>query len=578
MPGRVDAVEVAGADPAVWAALLDRPVEDGVLTFDDGTKIRFVDGPLGVVAVELTVNGTTRPHLLKLRAPVGFDRIRSELGVPGAFPPAVQAEADAAAARPLPDVVDLRDVPFVTLDPEGCARPRSGRTRSRSTAGGYRCPLRHRRRRRASSRPAAPSTREAHVRGRDPLPARRPRAAAPAGAQRGRRVAAPRPGSAPRSCGRSRSAPTAATVRRASSERSCAAASSAPTTTAHDPLLQEVGEALERGEARRGGVSLDLPEQEVVRDGDRWRLTVREIRPIEGWNEQLSLLAGRSAAALDARRRRRDPADDAAARTRSSCTICADWHGARHRLAEVTHVRRRGARRRSHRRVRCRVPAQRRARPAGRRIHGVRRHRPRADDALGGGCVVRARDCTPATARRSPCQRGRAVAICDGDEVPRWARAGLAELPETMDAADRRAHEVDRAVIDQVEALLLSSHVGAVLDATVVSTGRVAVVAIADPVVVAPATAGPGWSPGDAVPRAGGRRRRRRSAREPDGCVSPDRRLRRWGATMTGVTAGDLDIGAFRPDGEWVVDPDAMPWRRGVDELRARLRATACRT
>lgn len=57
--GRVDAVEVSGADPDVWARLLDRPVVDGVLTFDDGTAIRFVDGPAGVGAIDLTVDGTS---------------------------------------------------------------------------------------------------------------------------------------------------------------------------------------------------------------------------------------------------------------------------------------------------------------------------------------------------------------------------------------------------------------------------------------------------------------------------------------------------------------------------------------
>jgi hypothetical protein len=59
VPGRVDSVEVAGADPEVWARLLDRPVVDGVLTFDDGTSIRFVDGPIGVGVVDLTVDGTS---------------------------------------------------------------------------------------------------------------------------------------------------------------------------------------------------------------------------------------------------------------------------------------------------------------------------------------------------------------------------------------------------------------------------------------------------------------------------------------------------------------------------------------
>ena len=39
------------------------------------------------------------------------------------------------------------------------------------------------------------------------------------------------------------------------------------------------------------------------------------------------------------------------------------------------------------------------------------------------------------------------------------------------------------------------------------------------------------------------------------------------------VIASDQAIGAFRDDAEWIVDPDAMPWRADVDELRTRSRA-----
>src|SRR5204862_3211452 len=35
------------------------------------------------------------------------------------------------------------------------------------------------------------------------------------------------------------------------------------------------------------------------------------------------------------------------------------------------------------------------------------------------------------------------------------------------------------------------------------------------------------------------------------------------------VPARDLSIGAFSDDGPWEVDPSAMPWRRGIDRLRA---------
>ena len=36
----------------------------------------------------------------------------------------------------------------------------------------------------------------------------------------------------------------------------------------------------------------------------------------------------------------------------------------------------------------------------------------------------------------------------------------------------------------------------------------------------------------------------------------------------------DLHLGAFTPDGPWVIDPDAMVWRVGLDRVRARTRAT----
>jgi hypothetical protein len=50
-----------------------------------------------------------------------FERVRAELEVPDAFPSAVLEEATAAAERPvaLDGRVDLRDVPFVTIDPPG---------------------------------------------------------------------------------------------------------------------------------------------------------------------------------------------------------------------------------------------------------------------------------------------------------------------------------------------------------------------------------------------------------------------------------------------------------------------------
>jgi exoribonuclease R len=91
------------------------------------------------------------------------------------------------------------------------------------------------------------------------------------------------------------------------------------------------------------------------------------------------------------------------------------------------------------------------------------------------------------------------LSLCAGMPVPEWARAELPGLPEVMASANHHEHEVERAVIDQVEALLLSPFVGRVLDATVVSIDKTATVAIADPVVVTGTKAADGWAPGDGV-------------------------------------------------------------------------------
>jgi exoribonuclease R len=63
-------------------------------------------------------------------------------------------------------------------------------------------------------------------------------------------------------------------------------------------LLREVGILRQQREARRGGVSLQLPEQEVTRGRDGYELSYRPPLPVEGWNAQISLMTGMAAAEL----------------------------------------------------------------------------------------------------------------------------------------------------------------------------------------------------------------------------------------------------------------------------------------
>jgi exoribonuclease R len=63
-------------------------------------------------------------------------------------------------------------------------------------------------------------------------------------------------------------------------------------------LLREIGIARQKKEATRGGVSLRLPDQEVVREDGSFALHFRRTLPVEYWNAQISLLTGIAAATL----------------------------------------------------------------------------------------------------------------------------------------------------------------------------------------------------------------------------------------------------------------------------------------
>lgn len=70
--------------------------------------------------------------------------------------------------------------------------------------------------------------------------------------------------------------------------------------TAPEPLrlLPEIGRLREFIEQERGAVSLPIPDQEVVRTDGSWDLVYRDPLPVEGWNAQISLLTGMTAAKM----------------------------------------------------------------------------------------------------------------------------------------------------------------------------------------------------------------------------------------------------------------------------------------
>ena len=76
------------------------------------------------------------------------------------------------------------------------------------------------------------------------------------------------------------------------------------------------------------------------------------------------------------------------------------------------------------------------------------------------------------------------------EPVPDWVREALPTLPDLMRSGDHKAHAVDRACTDAVEAAILLAHVGETFPASVVDADRKGqvVVQLSDPAIVDQAT------------------------------------------------------------------------------------------
>ncbi|CAN5240930.1 RNB domain-containing ribonuclease [soil metagenome] len=237
-----------------------------------------------------------------------------------------------------------------------------------------------------------------------------------------------------------------------------------------DPMwrvLQEVGELRQKLERARGGVSIALPEQEIRRVGGRWELAYRMNQPVEDWNAQISLLTGMAAAQLMVRAKvgllRTLPPPDPRAIVRLRWTAKAlgiAWPDAetypdfirtldpaqpRHvaMMTSCTTVLR-GA---GYAAFNGALPEQpMHSALAAEYAHATAPLRRLVDRYVGEVCV----------------------ALCANQPVPEWALAALPGLPPTMQAADHRARQYQRAVIDLTEAVVLAPRIGETFDGTII--------------------------------------------------------------------------------------------------------------
>ncbi|GAA1529332.1 exoribonuclease R [Microbacterium ginsengiterrae] len=266
-------------------------------------------------------------------------------------------------------------------------------------------------------------------------------------------------------------------------------------------LLCEIGERRIALEEARGGASLNMPDEEVVQHDDgTYGIERRTPLLVEEWNAQLSLMTGMAAASLmlDAKvgvlRTMPEPDADAFETFRRQTeALGRPWRSGEY-----------GEYLRSlDRDDPLTLPVLEAAATLFRGAGYV------TFDGTVPADVTQAAIAAPYAHATAPLRRlvdrwslAICLAVSQGDEVPTWARESLDELPGLMQASGQRASRLDADTINRVEAALLSPLVGRQVEATVIELrngGDRAAVQIAEPAVTASAPIPVGTKPGTTV-------------------------------------------------------------------------------
>lgn len=271
--------------------------------------------------------------------------------------------------------------------------------------------------------------------------------------------------------------------------------------TAEEPvaLLRDIGTLRERLEAERGGISLNVPEQEIVERDGTYEPAYRAPLPADGWNAQISLLTGMAAADLmiasgtGILRTLPTAPDGAVGRLRRTAkALRVDWP---HHVPYAELVRSLDPRQPHH---------------AAFLQECTTLLRGAGYTAFSGGELpehtLHAAVAAPYAHCTAPLRRlvdryasELCLAACAGAGVPQWVLAALDELPKEMAEGTRRGNMVERECVDIVEAALLKDRVGELFDAVVVDVKdhepAVGTVQLTDPAIVARVEGGPAALP-----------------------------------------------------------------------------------
>lgn len=413
----------------------------------------------------------------RISAPdIDFGALRHELQLPGEFPAAALAEAAEAARSPRLPQEDMTDVPFVTIDPIG-ARDLDQAIHLARTPGGFQV-------RYAIAdvaafvRPGGAIDTESWLRGQTSyfpdarVPLHPPQLSEGAASLLRGQI---RPAAVWTIDLDSSGETTGVTVRRAL-VRSTAQLDYEQVQTdldagkAPEPIeaLADIGRLRLERSARRGAIDLDMPDQEVQEvAGGGWRLTFRALPPVEDYNAHISLLTGESAAGIMlgggvGLLRTLPPADprDVERLRLAAPALGVEWPAGAEAAAVVAAVDRSDPRGSAFLDLAATLLRGAAYTP----FDGP----PPAQPLHAGVAATYAHATAPLRRLADRYVTEVCLALCAGTEIPEWAREALPLLPPVMERSDRRAHDIEKAVIDLTEAVVLEGRVGEVFEAAVV--------------------------------------------------------------------------------------------------------------
>jgi len=244
-------------------------------------------------------------------------------------------------------------------------------------------------------------------------------------------------------------------------------------------VLKEVGERRLQLERRRGGVRLDVPEQEVVKDAGSWTVHYRVPLETEEHNAQVSLLTGMAAAQLMLKAgvgilRTQPPPDERSLNflRRQAQALRVPWPAT---MSYPEFVRTLNPSLPAH------AALMQEATGVGRGAgYTAFDGEPPAEPEHFAIATAYAHATAPLRRLQDRYVSECCLAACADTPPPDWVRAGLAALPDAMAKGDHRARAVERGIVDLVEAVLLQDRVGETFDAVVVDE---ALVQLRDPAV-----------------------------------------------------------------------------------------------